>query len=86
MLITLKNDYHNTETVIRVTNGRVSNRAGRNAWKNLCGVDGCICGGILGQRGGQRHNGAVVQIAPDFANGGDRRGNHSADVQIRDDL
>lgn len=86
MLVTLKNDFHNTETTIRVIDGRVSHRAGRNAWKNLCGVDGCICGGILGQRGGQRYNGFGVQIEPDFANGGYRTGNHSATVEIRDDL
>jgi len=78
MLITLTNDFHNTETVIRVAHGLVSNRAGRNAWKNLCGVDGCICGGQLGQRGDQRHNGAKVQVEPDYA-GGD----YSAVVEIR---
>ena len=86
MLITLTNNFHNTETVIRVLDGRVSHRAGQRAWKNLCGVKGCICGGILGQRGGQRHNGFEVQIEPDFEFGGDRVGNHSAKVEIRDDL
>jgi len=86
MLITLTNSFHNTETVVRVTDGHVSHRAGQNAWKNLCGVTGCICGGILGHRGAQRHNGFEVQIEPDFAAGGDRAGNHSAIVEVRDDL
>lgn len=86
MLINLTNNFHNTETMIRVAAGKVSHRAGLRAWRNLCGVKGCICGGILGQRGGQRYNGFEVQIEPDFANGGDRTGNHSATVEIRDDL
>lgn len=86
MLITLTNNFHNTETAILVINGKVSHRAGLRAWNNLCGAKGCICGGILGQRGGQRYNGFEVQIEPDFSNGGDRPGNHSAIVEIRDDL
>lgn len=86
MLITLTNSFHSTETAIRVIDGRVSHRAGLRAWENLCGVQGCICGGQLGQRGGQRYNGFELQIEPDFANGGDRVGNHSATVEVRDDL
>ena len=86
MLITLTNEFHNTETRIQVKDGKVSARVGRRAWSTLCGAKGCICGGQLGQRGAQYHNGHGVQIEPDFDNDGDRAGNHSATVQVRDDL
>lgn len=86
MLITLTNEFHNTETRIQVKNGKVSNRAGRRAWSILCGMKGCICGGQLGERGAQYHNGHGVQIEIDWANDGGLPGNHSATVQVRDDL
>lgn len=86
MLLTISNDFHNTETTIRVTAGKVSRRAGLRAWQKLCGVPGCICGGQLGQRGPQHHNGHEVQIEPDFNAGGDRAGNHAATVEVRTDL
>ena len=82
MLITLTNGSHETSTKIRVIDGRVSHRAGLNAWKNLCGGDNCSCRGILGQRGVQRYKQAVIQIKPDFENGGNRPGNHSACVRV----
>ena len=81
MLITLKNDFHNTETSIRVgANGLVSHRTGQRAWKNLCGQSGCICGGVLGQRGRQMHNGHEVQIEQNDWN------SKSARIEIRTDL
>ena len=83
MLITLTNEFHNTETRIQVKDGKVSARAGQRAWTALCGMKGCICGGQLGQRGAQYHNGHGVQIEPDFHNDGDRAGNHAATVQPR---
>jgi hypothetical protein len=49
-------------------------------------MKGCVCGGQLGQRGAQYHNGHGVQIEPDWSNDGDRAGNHAATVQVRDDL
>lgn len=84
--ITLTNNFHGTEVTIRPVDGRVSHRAGTRAWKALCGMKDCICGGQLGQRGPQHHNGHEVQVEPDFANGGDRVGNHSARIEVRDDL
>ena len=80
MLVTLRNEFHRTTTTIRPIDGRVSHRAGRNTWKHLCGVKGCVCGNILGSRGKQYHNGNELRIEPDFSNGGDRPGNHSATV------
>jgi len=53
MKITLTNDFHRTEHTIIVRNGVVSHRAASNSQRKLCGVDGCICGGPMGQRGTQ---------------------------------
>ena len=81
MLITLTNDFHNTETNIRVGNdGVVSHQAGQRAWKNLCGQKGCICGGVLGQRGRQVHKGSEVQIEQNDWH------QKSARIEIRTDL
>ena len=83
MLITLKNSFHHTKTQIRVKSGRVSNRSGKRAWSTLCGVKECICGGQLGQRGPQFYKSVPMQIEPDFANDGDKRGNYAAAIIIQ---
>ena len=60
MNITLHNDFHNTETTIRVSDGDVlSPRRVRGIWDRLCGFYGesytarCKCGDELGRRGDQ---------------------------------
>lgn len=59
-MITLRNDFHNTEARIRVKSldygpdGEITARQLRRAKAKLCGVRGCTCGGIRGhQRGPQ---------------------------------
>lgn len=82
MLVTLTNDFHNRETRVRVAGGRVSHRAGLRAWRALCGVDRCTCGGQLGQRGAQYFNGERLEILPDFEAGGEKPGVRAATVQL----
>ena len=53
--ITLTNDFHNTEaTVIPKWNssgmGIVSRQAMTRAFRKLCGIAGCCCGGIRGRQ------------------------------------
>ena len=61
MRIILSNDFHNTEAEVcpvAITSGRfagchrVSKRQARRAWKQLCGIRECVCGGTFGERGG----------------------------------
>lgn len=54
VLYTLSNDFHGTETRVRVAgNGVMSRRAVRRAWSTLCGSPDCTCGGPCGERGPQ---------------------------------
>ena len=55
MLITLSNDFHRTQVTLRVVElGRpLSKNQIRRARQTLCGHDGCLCGGVLGERGEQ---------------------------------
>jgi len=55
MFVKLYNDFHNTEVTLRVSDLPVtlSSNQIRRARKELCGVDGCTCGGPLGERGPQ---------------------------------
>jgi hypothetical protein len=51
MRITLKNDYHGTETtVLTDSKGRIKATTIKQAEKKLCGMDDCRCGGIRGQQ------------------------------------
>lgn len=51
MLITLTNDFHNTSRTVRVpADGYISAATARRIRNDLCGISGCICGGVLGQR------------------------------------
>ena len=53
-MLTLVNTFHGTETQIRATPGaHVSRRVERRAWRALCGVRDCTCGGAGGVRGGE---------------------------------
>ena len=58
-MITLRNDFHNTEVRLRAKRGdRLTPSQIRRAWETLCGIPGCTCGGPLGERGPQE---VVVQ-------------------------
>lgn len=62
--ITIRNDFHHTETAVRVPcEGRCLTadqvRRVRNA---LCGVTGCKCGGLLGERGPQQQRWVAVPV------------------------
>ena len=52
MLITLRNDFHNTEAVVRVPDwpAVLSKSQEYRLEKKLCGVKGCCCGGIRGKQ------------------------------------
>ncbi len=51
MLVTVRNDLHETETTIHVRDGLVSLPQAYQAWRALCGSEGCQCGNALGMRG-----------------------------------
>lgn len=59
MKLIYSNDYHGTSTTVLAQPSAhrpdtvlyVSKRAAHRAWRDLCGIDGCTCGGPLGQRG-----------------------------------
>ncbi len=58
MLVTLRNDFHDTVCRIRVSmsdnnGGELSQYQIRRVQTALCGIKGCTCGGVLGQRGSQ---------------------------------
>jgi hypothetical protein len=71
--LTLSNDFHQTEVTIRPTsqpNGTwlISHSQKQRAWRTLCGIKGCSCGGEFGERPSQvnliRETSDGYQIAP----------------------
>ena len=53
-MITLKNEFHDTETRVRAQIGdTLTENQVRRAARNLCGLYDCDCGGEAGQRGSQ---------------------------------
>lgn len=52
-MITLKNDFHNTEVRLNPKGGTLSASQIRRSEKVLCGIDGCTCGDAGGMRGQQ---------------------------------
>lgn len=54
MKITLRNNFHNTETTLIVNDdGIISKRQVKAAHDRLCGSDSCTCGNDFGARGPQ---------------------------------
>ncbi len=61
--IILSNSFHNTEATVRpveITSGRfcglhkISRKTALRLRRELCGFDGCVCGGTFGERGGAK--------------------------------
>lgn len=50
-LLTISNNFHGTEA--RVLSGQLSRATASRVRRALCGQKDCLCGGVLGQRGGQ---------------------------------
>jgi hypothetical protein len=66
MKITYSNDFHGTSTTVRVHDngtGRyyLSARQVKRARNALCGIVGCTCGGVLGERGTNHGDGTPCQ-------------------------
>ncbi len=53
--VTLTNSFHGS--AVRVRTGALSASTIRRVRRTLCGIDGCLCGGTLSERGRQ-----VVEI------------------------
>ena len=54
MKITIRNNFHNTEVVVNVgPSNTITGATASRIQKKLCGVSGCKCGGVLGERGPQ---------------------------------
>ena len=63
--VTIKNEYHNSAARIRVrTDGEtiLSRATVRRVRRALCGISGCDCGGVLGERGWQA---VAIDAMPD---------------------
>jgi hypothetical protein len=52
-MLTLTNDFHNTEVKLRLRGNRLSPRQVKRSARALCGIAECTCSGALGQRGEQ---------------------------------
>jgi hypothetical protein len=55
-MVTFCNNFHDTEITVRVDmidehHGWVRHRTGRRILRTLCGIDGCMCGGVTGGDG-----------------------------------
>lgn len=62
MMITLTNDFHDTETKIQIRRGNyLSPRRCRDIRNRLCGISGCACGDDLGRCGPQTENAQFIQ-------------------------
>lgn len=74
-MITLTNDYHNTQVTIRLVGSFLSKGQEKKAWKSLCGTKGCTCSGSIGIRGAQtakiisqEYSATAGGLVPRFAN------------------
>jgi len=64
MTITLKNDFHHTRVSLKSRHGhRLSPGQVTRARRELCGIDGCTCGGYCGERGPQSTPDGRARIA-----------------------
>ncbi len=75
MRMNIRNSFHNTEVTLvagSVYKGRwwLTRSQVNRARRVLCGVDGCTCGGLLGQRGSDGLP-AGVEISADTEGGVD---------------
>ncbi len=53
-MITIKNNFHNSEISLRANVGdELTARQIERSKRELCGMDGCTCGGPVGNRGPQ---------------------------------
>ena len=61
--IILSNSFHNTESLVRpvaIAEGRfsglhkISRKTAQRLRRELCGFDGCVCGGTFGERDGAK--------------------------------
>lgn len=53
MKITLSNDFHNTEVTLMMKSIFPTRHQVKRAKAALCGISGCTCSGVLGNRGEQ---------------------------------
>lgn len=66
--ITLTNNFHGTEARVRPVPDStgyyyISRKTALRLRRELCGIDGCVCGGEFGQRGGDAHIDVIYQTA-----------------------
>lgn len=70
MLISIRNDFHNKKVKVNSTSlqnalcalfetGKAPTYL-RYVWNKLCGVQGCACGGVVGERGWQEKEAADI--------------------------
>lgn len=62
-MITLKNDFHNTEVRLNPRNENLSAWQIKKAYKTLCGMDDCTCSDDMGMRG---HDNPEVELNVDW--------------------
>ncbi|MFZ6755745.1 hypothetical protein ACO0K9_00880 [Undibacterium sp. Ji50W] len=64
-IITLKNDFHNTEVTLRMKSSCPTEAQVKKSWNTLCGIKGCTCGNVMGMRGPQE----VEMIGQEYLGG-----------------
>jgi hypothetical protein len=64
-MITLKNDFHNTEVRVNPKNNELSASQVKHARKVLCGIEGCTCGNEAGMRG---HDNPAIEFDHRWSN------------------
>lgn len=53
MKVTLMNDFHDTSVTVQVSaDGVLSAGQTRRVYRQLCGIEGCLCGGVRGPQPG----------------------------------
>jgi len=62
-MITLKNDFHNTEVRVNPKDFELSAGQVKRAGKVLCGINGCGCGNSAGMRG---HDNPAIEFNQDW--------------------
>jgi hypothetical protein len=61
-VVTIRNDFHGTAARVRPIDSYVARNTVLRVRRQLCGIAGCTCGGILSERGPQE---VVIQPQPD---------------------
>ena len=66
MKIELRNNFHNTLVILHMKGAYPTVAQIKRARKELCGIKGCSCGNVLGERGPQT---VIIGESQEYLNG-----------------